>query len=104
MPPRRGIDLEDLERARAAIGERMLHPRGNEDHVVLANDIGLVLDGKRALAAFDDINVVGVAVVVQLAGWASRHKTVEVDVELVGAESGVDELDLLAAARLHRAR
>src|ERR1700730_3406497 len=104
MPSGRGIDLEDLERAGAAIGKRMLHPRGDEDHIVLANDIGLVLDHERALPSLDDIDVVGVAVVVKLAGGASRREAIEVDVELLGPKAEIDQLDLLAAPALHRAR
>src|SRR6266480_502293 len=101
MPSGGGIDLEDLERAGAAIGKRMLHPRGNEDHVVLANDIGLVLDDERALAALDDIDVVRAVVVVELAGGASRREAIEVDIELPGPERRIDQLDLLAAPALH---
>src|SRR5947209_20223688 len=104
MTPCGGIDLEDLKRAGAAIGKRMLHPRRDEDHIVLAHDIGLVLDNERALAALDDIDVVGVAVVVELAGGASRREAVEVDIELLGPKAGIDQLDLLAAPALHRAR
>src|SRR6202047_2578788 len=82
----------------------MLHSRGDEDHVVLANDIGLVLDNERALAALDDIDVVCAVVVVELAGAASRREAIEVDVELLGPERRIDQLDLLAAPALHRAR
>src|SRR5580692_4175122 len=99
-----GIDLEDLKGGGAAIGKRMLHPRGDEDHIVLANDIGLVLDDEATLAALDDIDVVRAVVVVELAGGASRREAIEVDVELLGPKAGIDQLDLLAAPALHRAR
>src|SRR6266851_1113402 len=37
-----------------------------------------------------------------LAARAAGHQAVEMHVDLLGAERGVDELDLLAASRLHR--
>jgi hypothetical protein len=40
--------------------------------------------------------------VVQLAARAAGHEPVEMDVDLLGAEVRIDELDLLAAPRLHR--
>jgi hypothetical protein len=43
-------------------------------------------------------------VVVELAGGASRREAIEVDVELLGPKARIDQLDLLAAPALHRAR
>jgi hypothetical protein len=62
------------------------------------------LHGQRALAALDDIDVVGRGVVMALAARSSRHQPVEMDVDLLGAEARIDQLDLLAPSGLHRAR
>src|SRR5262245_4363346 len=104
MPSGRGVDLEDLEQLAAEIGERVLHAGGNVHHVVLADQVGLAFDRERALAAFDDVDVVRLGVVMHLAARAARHEPVEMDVDLFGAKARIDELDLLTASRLHRAR
>src|SRR3979490_3451658 len=100
---RRRVDLEDLEHAGAEIAQRVLHPGRDIDHVVLTNGIGLVLDRQRAFAFLDDVDIVGLGVVVDLAARTARHQAVEMDVDLLGAERRIDELDLLAAPWLHRA-
>src|ERR1700730_3380748 len=87
VPSRRRVDFENLERVGAAIGERMLHSGGNVDHVVLANHIGLSFDHERALATLDDVDVVGIGMVMQLAARASGNEPIEVNVDLLGAEA-----------------
>src|SRR5262249_47069679 len=82
----------------------MGHAGGNVHHVVLADDVGLSVHGQRALAALDDIDVVGLGVMMPLAARSSRHQPVEMDVDLLGAETRIDQLDLLAPSGLHRAR
>src|SRR5262245_1126794 len=104
LPPRRRVDLENLEHTAAEIGKGMGHAGGNVHQVVLADDVGLGGHGQRALAALDDIDVVGLGVVMPLAARSARHQPVEMDVDLLGAEAGIDQLDLLAPSGLHRAR
>src|SRR5262245_32305098 len=104
MPSGGGVDLENLEQLVAEIGERVLHAGGNVYHVVLTDQVGLAFDRERALAALDDVDVVRLGMVMHLAGRAARHEPVEMDVDLLGAEARIDELDLLASPRLHRAR
>src|SRR5262249_17200258 len=104
LPPRRRVDFENLEHAAAQIGKGMGHAGGNVHHVVLADDVGLFVHGQRALAALDDIDVVGLGVVMALAARPPRHQPVEMDVDFLGAETGIDQLDLLAPSGLHRAR
>src|SRR5262245_47747917 len=104
MPSGRGVDLEDLEQLAAEIGERVLHAGGDVHHVVLADQVGLAFDRERALAALDDIDVVRRGMVMHLAARAAGDEAVEMDVDLLGAEAWIDELDLLASPRLHRAR
>src|SRR5262249_36977380 len=96
LSPRRRVDFEDLEHAGAEIGKGMGHAGGNVHLVVLAVHVGLSGHGQRALAALDDVDVVGVGVVMPLAAWSSRHQPVEMDVDLLGAETRIDQLDLLA--------
>src|SRR5262245_5471944 len=103
MPPGGSVDLEDLEQLAAEIGERMLHAGGDVHHVVLADQVGLAFDRERALAALDDIDVVRLGMVMHLAARAAGHEPVEMDVDLLGAEARIDQLDLLASPRLHRA-
>src|SRR5271165_1635095 len=98
----RRVDFENLECLRATIGKRMLRSSRNVDHVILANHIGFLFDRERALPASDDIDVVRVCVVVQPAAWRSRGEPIEVDIHLLGAESRVDQLDLLTAPASHR--
>src|SRR4029077_9136024 len=89
----------------------MDHAGGNIDHIVLADDVGLSVDRKRALAALDDIDVVGgggvmpVAgggVVMPLAARSAGQQPVEMHVELIRAEALIDQLDLLAPSFRHR--
>jgi hypothetical protein len=96
------VDFENLEHLRAQVAERMSHAGRDIDHVVLAHGVDLVFDGQRPLPALDDINVVGVGVMVVLAARATGHEPVEVHVDLLGPERWIDELDLLATAGLHR--
>src|SRR5262249_31775436 len=95
LPPRRRVDFENLEHAGAQIGKGMGHAGGNVHHVVLADDVGLAVHRQRALAALDDVDVVGLRVLLPLAAWSARHQPVEMDVDLLGAEAGIYELDLL---------
>src|SRR5215468_3687516 len=104
LPPGRRVDFENLEHAAAKIGKGMSHAGGNVDHVVLADDVSLSVHGQRPLAALDDIDVVGRGVVMALAARSSRHQPVEMDVDLLGAEARIDQLDLLASSGLHWAR
>src|SRR5499427_6110839 len=101
LPSRRRVDFENLEHAGAEIGKGMGHAGGNVHHVVLADDVGLAFHGQRALAALDDVDVVGLGVVMPLAARSARHQPVEMDVDLLGAEAGIDQLDLLAPSGLH---
>src|SRR5205085_12333019 len=71
------------------------------DHVVLANDVALSFHDERALPALDDIDIVGVAMVMQLAAGTAGNEPIEVNVDLLGAKTGIDQLDLLAASGLH---
>src|SRR5262249_45344780 len=101
LPPGRRVDFKNLEHAGAEIGKGMGHAGGNVHHVVLADDVGLSVHGQRALAALDDIDVVGLGVMMPLAARSSRHQPVEMDVDLLGAETRIDQLDLLAPSGLH---
>src|SRR5262245_18100794 len=104
LPSRRRVDFENLEHTAAQIGEGMGHAGWNVHHIVLADDGGLAVHGQRALAALEDMDVVGLSEVMPLPAWSARHQPVEMDVELLGAEAGIDQLDLLAPSGLHRAR
>src|SRR5262249_56392673 len=104
LPTGRRVDFENLEHAAAEITKGMSHAGGNVTHVVLADDVGLSVHGQRALGALDDVDVVGRGVVMALAARSSRHQPVEMDVDFLGAEARIDQLDLLAPSGLHRAR
>src|SRR5262245_63048078 len=84
LPPRRRVDFENLEHATAEIGKGMGHAGGDVDHVVLADDVRLSVHGQRTLAALDDIDVVGLGVMMPLAARSARHKPVELAVDLRG--------------------
>src|SRR5499427_4295488 len=104
LPPRRRVDFKNLEHAGAEIGKGMGHAGGNVHHVVLADDVGLSVHGQRALAALDDIDVVGLGVMMPLAARSSRHQPVEMDVDLLGDDSRIEKHNLLAPSALNRAR
>src|SRR5262245_63477838 len=103
MPPRWRVDLENLEHLAAQIGERVFHASRNIDDVVLADEVGPVLDRQRPFPALHDIDVVGLRVVMELAARTARDEPVEMNVDLLGPEARIDQLDLLARPRLHRA-
>src|SRR5215831_15659479 len=102
LPAGRRVDFEDLEYAPAQIGERMGHAGGNVHHVVLADDVSLSIDDQRALAAFNDVDIVGVAVAMPLAARSAGHQPVEMHVELLGTETRIDQFDLFSPSCLHR--
>src|SRR5262245_36407210 len=104
MPAGRRVYFENLEHVVAQIGKGMSHAGGDVDHVVLADDVCLSCNGQRPLPALDDVDVVGRGVVMPLPGRSARHQPVEMDVEFLGAETWIDQLNLLAASWLHRAR
>src|SRR5947199_8247249 len=64
----RRIGFENLENIIATVGKRMDHAGRDVDHVVLADDIGLAFKRERALAAFDYIDVIRLAMMMPLAG------------------------------------
>ena len=74
---RRRVDFENLEQLVAVIGKGMDHAGGDVDHVVLADDVALAFKRERALAAFDDIDVIRLAVVVPLAVRPAGKQPVE---------------------------
>ena len=80
----------------------MDHAGRNIDHVVLADDVGLSVHRKRALAALDDIDVVGAGVMMSLAARSAGPQPVEMHVELIDAEAWIDQFDLLAPSSGHR--
>src|SRR5262249_14858677 len=80
----------------------MDHAGGDVDHVVLTDHEDLALNSERTLAAFDDIDIIRLAVVVPPAGRSTGKQPIEMQVELLGTETGVDQLDLLASSFRHR--
>src|SRR5262249_49686463 len=84
-------------------GKGMGHAGGDVDHVVLAGDISLAFERERALAAFEYIDVIRLGMVMALAAHSAGKQSVEMQVELLGAEACIDPLYLLAPSFRHRA-
>src|SRR5262245_35052509 len=97
----RRIDFENLKRHGAGVGERVLCSGRNINDIVLAQCVDFIFDLERAFAAPHDVDVVCMAVVVQLAMGPAGCEPIEVNVDLLGTELRVYELDLLAASALH---
>src|SRR5262245_45951865 len=102
LPPGRRVDFENLEKLVAVIGKGMDHAGGDVDHVVLTDHVGLALNSERALAAFDDIDVIYLGMVMALAAHSAGKQPIEMQVELLGTETCIDQLDLLASSFRHR--
>src|SRR5262249_17783830 len=86
----RRVDFENLENILAVVGKGMDLAGGDVDHGVLADDIGLAFERERALAAFDDIDVIRLGMVMALAAHSAGKQPVEMQVELLGAETCID--------------
>src|SRR5260370_41310658 len=98
MPSRRRVDFENLQQLVAVIGKGMDHAGGDVDHVVLAGDVALAFKRERALAAFDDIDVIRLAVVGPLAVRPAGKQPGEMEAELLGTGTRAAQPDLLASS------
>src|SRR5438046_9889486 len=94
----RRIDLKNLERLIRDVAQRMRHSGRDKDHLVFPDRMDLAVGDELALAAANDIDVIGLAVLVQVAAWSARHEAIEMDIKRFGAERGADQLHLPAPA------
>src|SRR5947207_11737011 len=94
----RRIDLKNLERLIRDVAQRMRHSGRDEDHVVFPDRMDLAVGDELALAAANDIDIVGLAMLVQVAARPARDQAIEMDVKRFGAKRRVDQLDLAAPA------
>src|SRR5712671_6130214 len=98
----RRIDLKNLEWLIRYVAQRMRHSSRDKDHLVFPDRMDLAVGDELALAAANDIDVVGLAVLVQAAARSARDEAIEMDIKRFGAERRVDQLDLAAPALFHR--
>src|SRR5262249_20033391 len=74
----------------------MRHAGGNVHHVVLADEMSLSIDDQRALAAFDDVDIVGLAMAMPLSARSAGCQPGGVHGGLFGTGTRIDQFDLFS--------
>src|SRR5215467_11449609 len=80
----------------------MPRARRDEYHVVRHDGMACVLDDQQALAGFHDVDVVGPGMPMHPPTRSVRLQDIQVYVETLDSDAGIDEADRFAAPRLQQ--